>query len=661
MTVRLRAALLALGVATACNKVPLTDIGAEFIIADAAWFAAEETLFVFYRVDAEQGIEDVSRIEIRFTTDDEVVPWTPLQAFEPVHTHLDVECRGGGRSLCGSTSIHVRLQPRDVELRLRYHPDGPMSRYAMLRYNAIGEGPAHSNRSLLVYGVFNDRNDRIQWRARHQFPTLRNEEVQALGLRRWFAITDLVFGDVPLDLFDTNPYGYAFATACPAGMPAVGGLLGASTEDRAVFEPATLGVETSQSSVVCARATVHDATGELAAPALARKNPQVRAAFPALRSPIVQDREIGFLLTFCNRSISPVHEAMQVQRLELETEPTFCIDDWQQADFTVSLESTFIQRFNSERVAGEDMILKLAVHHDDRTGALVSRVEEVLHAALTPEASKSSPRVVGAFILDSYAHELGDPNLTRQVLWCPSSGENTTQQSCARVPDIPDLRLGPFSFNVLPILPTRGQYLDFIDKYSEAQAGKVTALRFLAPERTPTSRDVPLGDVGIATFFNSEIVSAQPTDAFSVCPSEALQLVVFQVPGAADPLPLDALPELHEGDPQATYALGRAWDFPFLTRMDYQITLAGSATAFSLSVPFGISGSTTDFHGSQLWTEEELRLGDAFLQCSRFCRHPTFDSAGVYNVLDPFEPGYRHRCYAPRYPRPGDGGFPDDP
>ena len=57
-----------------CAKVPLYDVAAAFSRADAAWFAEEETLFVFYEVEANQGIGEPSVIEVTWLTDGDA--WT---------------------------------------------------------------------------------------------------------------------------------------------------------------------------------------------------------------------------------------------------------------------------------------------------------------------------------------------------------------------------------------------------------------------------------------------------------------------------------------------------------------------------------------------------------------------------------------------------------
>ena len=58
---------------------------------------------------------------------------------------------------------------------------------------------------------------------------------------------------------------------------------------------------------------------------------------------------------------------------------------------------------------------------------------------------------------------------------------------------------------------------------------------------------------------------------------------------------------------------------------------------------------------------DQTRLDKVLLQCTRYCGHPTFDNAGVYNVNEPFRAAYANRCFEPAYPELTDGGFPLDP
>jgi hypothetical protein len=553
-------------------------------------------------------------------------------------------------------------------VRLRYHRDGELTLPASVKLNIIGAGPAWSHRSLAVYGVFDEGNTQVQWRARHQFPTLRNEEVQELGLRRTFRISDPRYGDIG-QAFDESPYGYAFHPACPGELTPLG-WAPIETLERAVFQGEQLPDAASVASIVCAQSTVTDARGTFQAVALARKNPEVRAAFPALRNPIRTNTVLGFLLRPCARTISDPHRAMQVQRLLLEGSPEICIDNWRDPGFADQLAARFRARIDEVRAQGRDMVLSVALHHDDASGQLAGLIETALLQILPLERDKSSPRVSGAFVFDSFGYALARSSLKHLVLWCPASqGDDldqlppAAQRSCPLLPDNPDLNLGPFRFASLPILPTRAQYLTFIGRYSDAQAGRMRELLFLAPERTPISRNVQVGDFGVATFFNNEILTAAPSDAFSYCRSEdpRVSAVVFRTALSAQPLPLELLPEAHLEAPQSPYELGLLWDFPFLLRLQYEVFLAGAATAFSLTVPFGISSSDQAYYGTELWQGGEFPLSNTLLQCTRFCDHPTFDSAGVYNVGTDFRGSYRRQCYRPRYPAPGDGGFPLDP
>ncbi|HEY8207610.1 MAG TPA: hypothetical protein VIG99_09025 [Myxococcaceae bacterium] len=651
-----------------CDKVPLHDINASFTVADASWFEDEETLFVFYRAHAEQGLGDQSAIEISWVTDAQEVPWTRLQDLPAVHTHLPVDCTPRGR--CGSWSVRVPLPPRQVRLRLRYHPEGSLALDAPLALNLVGSGPAHTNRSLLVYGVMDATNTRVQWRARHQFPALRNEEVQELGLRRFFSVAGAAHGDVGPPP-EGDPYGYAFAPGCPATLTPLG-WAAVETTDRAIFDSGVLPLTAATSPAVCAPATVTDAKGTFTAPAVAQKNPETHPAFPSLHSPIRENTAVGFLLHPCNRTISDPHLGMQEQRMLLDGAMEICLDGWRDPGFADGAAAIIRARADAVRAQGADMVLTLAVHHDVQGGALGQVLEQVLETALAPEAGKSSPRVSGAFVFDSFQYATARPAVSRLALWCPADlGDDldlipdTSSRQCPLLPDLPDLQLGPFHFGNLPILPTRKQYLSFIDRYSEAQAGRMKALVFLAPERTPLSQNVEVEPFGVATFFNNELVTAQPADAFSYCAGgDPLAFaVVFRIPPLPQPLPLQALPQVHSAFPQPQYPLGLIWDFPFLTRATYEVVIAGSATAFSLTVPFGVGIDTEAYYGNRLWEAPDIALSHTLLQCTRFCDAPTFDSSGVYNVTALFRPAYQDQCYRPSFPEPGDagGGFPRDP
>jgi hypothetical protein len=682
----LRPALLLLSlVGASCRKVPITQVETVFQVADAAWFAEEETLFVFAEVHADQGLGEPSLLEVTWTTDDGEVPWTPLSELTNVHTHLPVDC--GPRALCQSASVAVPLEPRNVRVRLRYHRDGELAFEADTAYNVVGRGPAHSNRSFVVYGVFDETNRAIQWRGRHQFPTVRNEKAQALGLRRSFLVEDARYGDGPFVPRD-NPYGYGLD--CPRGLPETGAEP-VGTADRAVFGPDLLPLAASDEATVCARATVTDATGTFVTDALARKNPEVRPGFPALRSPIHDALVLPFFLAPCGREISDDHEEMQRQRLLLGDLPPTCTDDWERPNFVPELAVRFREAVEEARPLGRDMVLVIGLHQDEP--GLSEAVEEALVQVAPQERHRTTPRLAGAFVLDSTIRGLSDPELAPVTLWCPSTLPTSaipdaSARSCAIAPDNPDFELGPFSFGALPILPDRTQYLDFLETYSKAQAGTVQSLAFRTPEFAASAAHVDLGEFGVATFLNGEQIDADSDDAFSWCvPDEPLPFVFSSEllgasaaygigaeqceylglpPGACESatvglLPIDALPEWHNAARESVYDLGIFWEFPFLLRMEYEVVGAGAVSAFGFSVPFGLASDAESYYGAPIWSAEVLPLGDELTQCKRFCDHPTFDSAGVYHPTQLFRPTYQRSCYLPDLPEPGDGGYPSDP
>lgn len=666
-----------------CPKVPIADIEARFQLADAAWFEAEQTLFFFFEIEAEQGISDASVVEIRYTTDDAVVPWTLLSDLEPVHTHLAVDC--GVNKICGSFSLHVPREPRAVAIRMRYHVDGPLALDTPLVYNQVEAGPAHTNRSFLVYGVFTEDNRRVQWRGRHRFPTLRNQQVQDLGLRRRFTVESHAFGQTGID-YSGNPHGYG--TGCPIGLtPAT--LPAITTLDRAIFDEADLPIEASAAPEVCVQATVHEPVAPFVTSAIARKNPEAEPAFPVLRSPVTSATPLKYYLTPCDRVIEPRHEQMQRQRLLFEDGLPYCIDEWDRPEFVDELAVLFRDAVDRMRARGNDMVLVIGLNRED--DAVADKLEQALARVVPVERNRGSPRLVGAFVFDSEIRNITDDTLRRLILWCPAQVVeedvdvgviDASRISCGIVANNQNLNLGPFSLSNLPILPSRDRYIDFIETYSEGQAGEVTGQTYLTPELTATTDHTEFEGL-VATFFNGEIITAEPQDAFSFCAPEDLVPFVFRsettksplldcpedgsepgdfcLPEPLDFLPVEQLPDWHNFLMEASYELGLVWDFPWLLRLEYETVGAVNASAFGLSIPFGFGIDQIDDLGTTVWLQDEFPLGETLLQCKRFCDHPTFDSAGVYQVTDTFREAYRAACYRPLFPKVGDSSFPLDP
>ena len=662
---------LSLGGGACQPKVPIVDIGAFFSIADATWFEGEQTLFLFYRVESQQGLSDFSEIELSYLTDEEDQAFAPLEDFAMVHQHVAAEC--GRHSICGSASIHIPVTPRQVQVRLRYHRDGALTLDAPLAFQVVGSGDAHTNRSAIVYGVFDEDNTSVQWRLRNQFPTIRNEEATRLGLRRRFIVDDTNHGSLPaalVDLIPENPYGYGAATVCPEAFESLEASA-TDTFERARFMDETLGLETAPSALVCGNSTVFDALGAFSTIALAQKNPQVDPAVAELRTPIRVNTKLELFLEICGVEIvDQEHRDMQLQRLLLDEGNVVCVDDFQTNGFADRFAESLQARIDVARVDGDDMVFVIGLNRSDNQRALPAILEDILAQLVDEESQKSSPRLTGAFVFDSDGYGPTDPLVNRHVIWCPSrfGGDNLEEvdpiaaRACAVVPDNLTV-LGPIKLASLPILPTRRQFRTFVDEFGVGQTGEMRSLSFRAPVRTPLSIDVPFGDFGISTFFNNEAVTARPTDSFSFCASSDVATVVFLPPPdvSDQPLPLAVLPEFHAAAPQDRYAIGLAWDFPYLARLRYDVVTAASITVQDFTVPFGLASPAESFEGSGVWFQDRFDLRDVLLRCDRFCAHPVFDSSGVYNVRTNFRDAFRSQCYRPSFPRRGDGGFPNDP
>jgi hypothetical protein len=645
-------------------KVELSNVNAGFAIAEATWFEDEQTLFFFYRVNSEQGLSDASQIEVAWLTDESEPEFLPLSALTFVHEHVPVDC--GTYALCGSASVRVSLPPRNVQMRLRYHKDGTFTLPAEVNAQNIFAGPAHTNRSAIVYGVLDENNVAVQWRLRHQFPGVRNEDAQALGLRRLFSVQDMGFGN--LANVDGNPYSYGFSTSCPSMTDL--NFAAVETNERAIFVAEDLPLAASSRSVVCGTSTVSDALGPFSTPAIARKNPQVAPAFGALQTPVRDATTIGYFLQTCSNIVSDIHRTMQLQRTQLSESDVVCIDDFASTSFVPRLAERFQQDIDAVRVDGNDMVLVLGLQRPDNAAAAAAAVEAALELVVDGEADKATPRLAGAFVFDSAGRSSTSPAVATNVLWCPSGfgGDNlenvndVSPRECA-IQATNDLVLGPLRITSLPILPTRRQYLTFVDNVSEEQAGRVTSLSFRAPLRTTLSETISLGEFGSATFFNNEAITIDGDDSFSYCPDNDSGLVLFRVEGLDDPLPISVLPDVQEANRAITrYALGLAWDFPFYADLKYEAYLAGAVTVADFTIAFGPKSPGQEYLGSDLWQQQSFDVSSTLTQCSRFCDHPTFDSKMVYNVLAPFRSVYRSQCYdRVEFPARGDGGFPADP
>lgn len=677
-------------------KVPVRDIGAQFLIADAVWFQEEETLFFFYQLEAIQGLNDTSRIEIAFETDEIEIPFTPLEDFTAVHQHLPVDCEWNAR--CGSRSIHVPRAPRNVRMRLRYHEDGETFLESPLAYFQINSGPDHRQRSALLYGVFDEENRRIQWRLRHQFPGLRNEEAEALGLRREFRIHSLTYGQLDQDgqpltndmrdevpdgrpaFFDENPYGYGWLNGCPSAFVPMA-IRELSTSARAVFQNETLPLEASSAPYACATGEVFDPTGWHANSVWAQKNPEVEPAFSQLRTPVQPLREIRYFFQSCLADEFSGHADMQRQRLLMGPEHTFCIDDVSGDALSERFRQELSSRIERERSAGEDLVLYLGLHRGPRSDRIAFSLEAALGEIFAVELSRSTPRLAGAFVFDSEPFFQSDANVRATTLWCPSfpdpllDGVLGSSTTCAQtLIELPDITIRDISFASLPILPSRSTYESYAEKYGTEYLGSVKSIGARAPKRIAESENVPVGSFATATYFHDERIAAGTAARFSYCATEdSLNWnLVFRSDADRETRTLDTIAEWHEQNLEAGYDLGLMWDSSFYLELQYgtfaviqpegqEVSLLDEEIELNVTVPLGpeIPGALYPF-GEQ-WTQSTFDLRDTLLRCNRFCDHPTFDAIGIYQIRQRFSSTYGMSCYQPEFPAFWEGGFPRDP
>jgi hypothetical protein len=369
---------------------------------------------------------------------------------------------------------------------------------------------------------------------------------------------------------------------------------------------------------------------------------------------------------------------MQKQRMLFSSAQEICIDGLNSTQIGNELNARISSAVSEQRKQGQDMIVVLALQQENMGTADFQSIQGALEATIDAEQDKSSPRLTGAFVFDSDENARLSGTIENKVLWCPARAPdpvppnaprpkpNESQKHCeVQTSQTTLATLGPFSLGTIPILPTREAYLDFLNSYSKEQAGSMKDLTFLAPSQTPETQVVKL-EKGKkkATFRNGEIFSARPEHAFSYCaPKGQNDNLVFRYSPTDQPRPLSSLAISHLAAPSPSYELGLSWSFPFLTRLTYETSLAGKATAFGASIPFGINNSSESFYGEQNWLKQTYDLSKTLVQCEENCNFPAFDSAGVYNVRKAWKELYTSICHEPLFPQgaPGQESDPYDP
>lgn len=416
-----------------CSKVPLKRYFPETRVAVSSWFAREQTLFLFWDLSIDEGFADDAVVEISVRTENGETGFRDVQSFPSVHRHSRVKC--GSKALCGSQSVAFADRVLSAEMRVRFKRDGRLSDEIPLVHQSIESGQTAQTLSAALYGVFDQANEVIQWRLRHQIPGLPNAEVRRLGLNRRFKLVPKRYGErlaserqnraIPDGLGNVNPYAFGFdeTAACPAGYAAEwAGALPVETEAPARWSDEPVPAEGRTAAVVCAEGQLEAASGEIPVHALALRNPETETAYGQLATSVRPARLLKFLLAPCGRTISEDHLNMQAQRLLMDRTVDVCLERTSQDVMQTRMASAFAAALDAERVSGEDMALLIAFHHDDPSGDGVwhRALKGALESTLEYEQSKSSPRGVGAYVFDSLAAGELPQALSRQVLWCPS-------------------------------------------------------------------------------------------------------------------------------------------------------------------------------------------------------------------------------------------------
>lgn len=663
--------LLLAGLAGAClPKQGLHKQELSPIVWQAYWFAEEQTTFFFYELKSNVPLGQRGQLQIRPGELSEhqdsgkgVDGWYQLQDLKLVHEHSTVAC--GDDVICGSFSLRTSI-PRPVRLRYHYVVDGGLvSEFTFYPKTVRGEGSL--GRSLVVFGSF-DRDNRWQrWQARHRFPDFSHEAAERLGLRRSFSVREFALVRSSLALAPQYPFGYGQAHLCESG-PTLS--LGSAPESASApfWLLEDLGKDLDEASGVCATVRVRDARGDYDAPGLALKNPEVATVTEQLHLTMTLTKTVSMIFKHCGEHQDQGYLDLQKSRLSLAADHLeHCLEQHDEK----SLATLIDEELGALYAAGQrDLSLVFILHYT--SPELRQRVQQTF-ATIAAAVSNADiyPYVSGLFIYDSYP-SLSKETLTQwRTMWCPSltlprqnrddvrlDTDVNSFPSCSFMPA--GLKLGAVELKFSPILPSYDAYQDLDAEQKDIRS---TRLKIYGPAQVVRDGRLIMqqhAQGGIGVFHPEDIISAAAAERYSYCHKHdassrlAFRRVTSGAPDIEGPSALISLPKSHrERRANEVYQLGVLFDLPLLMVLDYEVQAAVGPRNMTGILSLKAKVNNTDWIASPLsFAEGRFAVGQALKVCRRYCEHPAFDAAGVYEFNSRWDEVYASKCYEPQIPQP---------
>jgi hypothetical protein len=672
---------------TACERVPLRKHDAQFGLLRSHHFANEKTQYLFFRISGlrpgQARVSWPSAIEISSPSSLKIPGLKPgadgfanLDLSQGVHRHQLVECGQG--NLCGSFSFRAEKPVLNLALRFRYHKDGAMYETAPVTTSVHPEGATADAQSALVYGVFNGNNSRLQYMVHDNFGDPDSGDIANFGMTRSFAIENVQLTDLSkAEKASIQTTGSAFmfpAQPCQshmqqgvAGKASAHRFSGSASWSNAVFDT------TTNMGSVCFTAKNLDARGEVLsqAPGMARRNPELHAEGLRVRSPMQEALTIPLVITYCPNlpeSAALTEPEFLIYQRHILSAPRSGVDVCfavnEEERFAIDLDRVLRQKLaaaRSNNPKADDFFFKVIVHHKlapevrrfhdiigDKLGALIA--SEVLHV---------SPRLVGSFIYDSRSVDTRGTQRNASIVWCPrreQDGPGSDASANCTPSASGELQLGPVTF-LIPMgpFPTVDTYMDYVRKYGDRGQSK-NGQFVVRSVRTNANSLTDSADGRLYTFFDGQRLSLNANERLKFCRDrdgesllDALAFRYSPPSGGADQiLKVDQAQTLMSGSVEAASVnVGVWWESPFLGGFSFDTPASGKV--FS-RIPISRTFRSSEKLGDERWSKEGFDLTPMLQKCTRYCDHPYFDEAGVYQIRDSWTAV--GRCPSPKYQEP---------
>lgn len=694
-------AVLSLG----CHKVPLHENPGAFEVLSAHYFESEKTQYIFFAITGlkpEQAKTSwPSRFEIKADNVESAALKVQADGFslidytQAVHRHRLVTC--GEDRLCGSMSFKAEKAPEGFAVRFKYHENSPMKIEALVPNSVHKADRTASSQSAIVYGVFNEDNGRLQVRVHNNFGYPNDAELASFGMERRFEVSSVALENFSADEVNAmkdssgTPLLYPAETCSRDSGSRLAALPGGSAKVIAHIEgsqgwwPNQLDPSENLNSA-CFKARLLDRNGKPLSEswAMARRNPVLQEESLKVSSPLSESRLVPLVLSYC---LNQADSANLTSKSFLEYQLFIlgikgasidaCFAVGQEEQFARELDRVLNEKIASARrtsLDGKDFLLTVAINH--RLSPVIVRFHEMIAEAIDRKIHEErilvSPRLVGAFVYDSDALETRSLERLRSEnsssIWCPRAldlaidNADPTAANCNSL-NGGEIELGPINFLIpMGTFPTLRTYVEYAQKYGDK--GFSRNPKFAARSLNTNVNSVSGEQGATYTFFDGERVEIEPGQRLRFCrdrDSEKLlsSVVARTVEASGDGAGTKKFFNSNQlnwatlgGSAKTTVEIGLSWEYPFVGGLTYDVPIEGSV--FNI-IPIQSSTGGSQSIGDLKWTRQSWSIGRVLQKCLKYCDHPFFDEAGVYQSGTSWQMA-KYRCPTPKVVEPPSGG-----